>query len=104
MNNILPAFDLPKNNKAPPGYAKFSGHIIFDINMDFTQKAQWVKDGHLTKDPVDSNYAGVVSRERVKITFTYAALNWLNVCAGDIKSAYLQAPSSSKKHYIIGGK
>ena len=103
MNTILPAFDLPKNNKAPPGYVKSSGHIIFDIKMDFTQKAQWVKDGHLTKDPVDSNYAGVVSRESVWIAFTYAALNGLNVCAGDIKSAYLQAPSS-KKHYIICGK
>ena len=57
MNTILPAFDLPKNNKAPPGYAKSSGHIVFNINMDFTQKTRWVKNGHLTKDSVDSNYA-----------------------------------------------
>ena len=103
MNTILPDFDLPKNNKAPPGYAKSSGHIVFDIKNDFTRKARWVKDGHLTKGPVDSNYAGVVSWEIVQIAFTYAALNGLNVCAGDIKSAYLQAPSS-KKHYIIFGK
>lgn len=54
-------------------------------------------------DSVDSNYAGVVSRESVWIAFTYAALNGLNVCTGDIKLAYLQAPSS-KKHYIICGK
>ena len=33
--------------------------------MDFTRKARWVKDGHRTPDPTTSNYAGVVSRERV---------------------------------------
>ena len=71
--------------------------------MDFTQKMRWVKNCHLTKDSVDSNYAGVVSWEIVRISFTYEALNGLNVCVGNIKSAYLQAPSS-KKHYIICGK
>ena len=35
----------------------------------------WVLDGHKTPDPVGSKYAGVVSRESVQITFTYAGLN-----------------------------
>ncbi len=70
--------------------------------MDFTRKARWVKDGHLTPDPDTSNYVGVVSRESVRISPTYAALNNLDLYAGDIKSAYLQAPSS-EKHYIICG-
>ena len=103
MGTILPALDFPNDNKAPVGYAKSSGHIVFDVKMDFTRKARWVKDGHLTRDPAESNYAGVVSRESVRIAFTYAALNGLNVATGDIKSAYLQAPSS-EKHYIICGK
>ena len=103
MGTILPAFDFLKDNKAPAGYTKSSGHIVFDIKMDFTCKARWVKDGHLTRDPIESNYAGVVSRESVRIALTYAALNDLNVAAGDIKSAYLQAPTS-EKHYIICGK
>ena len=78
MNTILPAFDiLPYGQKAPPGYVKSSGHIVFDVKMDFTRKSRWVKDGHLTKDPVDSNFAGVFSRESVRIAFTYAALNGL---------------------------
>ena len=55
--------------------------------MDFTRKARWVKDGHKTPDPYESNYAGVVSRESVRIAFTYAALNDLKVATGDIKSA-----------------
>mmetsp|Transcript_19826 Transcript_19826/g.19059 ORF Transcript_19826/g.19059 Transcript_19826/m.19059 type:complete len:82 (+) Transcript_19826:1978-2223(+) len=70
--------------------------------MDFTRKARRVKDGNLTADPNKSNYAGVVSRESVRITFNYAALNNLDICAGDIKSAYIQTPSSGK-HYIIYG-
>ena len=103
MGTILPAFDFLKDNKAPAGYTKSSGHIVFDIKMDFTRKACWVKDGHLTCDPIESNYAGVVSCKSIRIALTYAALNGLNVAAGDIKSAYLQAPTS-EKHYIICGK
>ena len=59
-------------------------------------------DGHKTPDPVGSKYAGVVSRESVQITFTYAALNDLDVCMADIRNAYLQSPTS-QKHSIICG-
>ena len=43
------------------------------------------------------------SRESVRIAFTYAAMMGLPVMAGDIKNAYLQAPTS-EKHYIICGE
>ena len=102
MNTILPGFDFPEDGKPPPGYTKSSGHLVFDVKMDFTRKARWVKDGHLSPDPIDSNYAGVVSRESVRIAFTYAALNGLDVAAADVKSAYIQAPTS-EKHYIVCG-
>ena len=102
MNTIMPGFDFPDDGKPPPGYSKSSGHLIFDVKMDFTRKARWVKDGHLSPDPIDSNYAGVVSRESVRIAFTYAALNRLDIAVADVKSAYLQAPTS-EKHYIICG-
>ena len=59
-----------------------------------------MKDGHLTKDPVESNFAGVVSRESVRIAFAYNALNGLEICATDIKSVNLQAPTA-EKHYVI---
>ena len=79
-----------------------TGHIIFDVKMDFTRKARWVLDEHKTPDPDGSTYAGVVSRDSVRIAFTYAALNSLDVMAADIQNAYLQAPSS-QKHYIVCG-
>ena len=56
---------LKKGQQAPPGWCNSSGHIIFDVKIDFTQKARWVKDCHQTPDPITSSYAGVVSRESV---------------------------------------
>ena len=73
----------------PPGYRKFSGHVIFDVKMDFRCKAQWVQDGH-TPLPETSSYAGVLSRVSVTIAFTSAAVMGLPVKAGNIiRNAYL---------------
>jgi hypothetical protein len=103
MENLKVAFDiLPEGKNAPPGYSKASGHIIFDVRMTLERKARWVKDGHKTPEPGWSTFAGVVSRESVRIALTYAALNALPVCGCDIQNAYLQAPSS-EKHFIICG-
>jgi len=49
-------------------------------------------------------YAGVVSRESVRIAFTYAALNGLDIFAADIRNAYLQAPSSQWDYIICGAE
>ena len=100
MNTIMPAFDLVANGKrAPLGYSEASGHIVFDVKMNFTQKARFVKNGHLNSDHIDSNFTGVVSCDSVRIIFTYAAVNRLDLYAADIKSVYLQAPTSEK--YLI---
>ena len=89
------AFNIQElGTKAPPGWSKVTGHLIFDVKMDFTRKARWVLDGHKTPDPIGSTYAGVVSRDSVRIAFTYASLNDLDVFAADVRKAYLQAPSS----------
>ena len=58
MNTILPAFDiLPHGEKVPSGYVRSSGYIIFDVKMDFTRKSRWFKDGHLTREPIEFNFA-----------------------------------------------
>ena len=63
MTNIGIAFYImSEGDKYPVGWIKASGHLIFDVKMDFTRKAMWVNDGHLTTDPTTSAYAGVVSR------------------------------------------
>ncbi len=51
MGNVCVAFEiLGQNAKVPLGWFKASGHIIFDVKMNFTRKAHWVKDGHKTPD------------------------------------------------------
>ena len=67
MGNVCVAFEilLVQNAKAPPGWFKASGHIVFDVKMDFTRKARWVKDGHKTPDSKTSSFAGVVSRDSI---------------------------------------
>ena len=93
---------LDSNQPIPIGWSKSSGHLLFDVKMDFTCKARWVKDGHKTPTPENSTYTGVVSCESVRIALTYAALNGIDVVVVNIKNAYLQAPSS-EKHYIVCG-
>ena len=103
MGNLKVAFDiLCKGQAPPPGYNKASGHLVFDVRMTLERKARWVKDGHRTPEPEQSTFAGVVSRESIRIALTYAALNGLAVYGADIQNAYLQAPTS-EKHYIICG-
>jgi Reverse transcriptase (RNA-dependent DNA polymerase) len=103
MTEIGIAFEvLEEGMMAPKGWSKVTGHLVWDVKMDFTRKVRWVLDGHLTPNPIGSTYAGVVSRESVRIAFTYAALNGVDVFAADIRNAYLQAPSSQKDFIICG--
>ena len=103
MYNVGVAFEiLDEGTHAPHGWKRVTRHLIWDVKMDFTRKAGWVLDGHKTPDPIGSTYAGVVSRESVRIALTYAALNDLDMFAADIWNAYLQAPSSQKDYIIFG--
>ena len=104
MFQVGVAFKILRGDKSiPVGYKKVSRHIIFTCKMEFTRKARWVKDGHLTPDLENSKYAGIVSRESMRIALTYATLHRIIVLAADIRNAYLQAPTS-EKYYIICGQ
>ena len=103
MYNVGVAFEiLAAGQRAPKGWRLATGHLIWDIKMDFTQKARWVLDGHKTSTPEGTTFAGVVSRKSVQIIFVYAALNGIAIYAADIRNAYLQAPSSQRDYIICG--
>jgi len=103
MHNIGIAFEiLEPGTNVPVGWTPVTGHIIFDVKMDFTCKARWVLDGRKTADPDCSTYAGVVTRESVYISLTYAVLNGVDVFAADIRNAYLQAPLLQKDYITCG--
>lgn len=97
MGEVRVAFDIKdEGHRVEPGREYLDCYMVFDVKMDFTRKARFVANGSKTKDLSTSTYAGVVSRETVRIAFTYAALNGLDVMAADIKNAYLQAPITEK--------
>ena len=44
MTNVGVAFEiLPNGEKTLPDWSKASVHLIFDVKIDFTCKARWVK-------------------------------------------------------------
>ena len=97
MGEVRVAFDVKqKDTTVRPNYEYLNCYMVFDVKMDFTRKARFVANGAKTKDLTTSTYAGVVSKETVRIAFTYAALNDLDIFAADIKNAYLQAPITEK--------
>ena len=65
--------------------------------MDFTRTARWVLDGHKTPNLIRSTYAGVVSRDSIRIAFTYTTLNGLDVFATDIRNAYTYKRQAPRK-------
>ena len=103
MYNVGVAFEiLAAGQRAPKGWRLATGHLIWDVKMDFTRKARWVLDGHKMSTPEGTTFAGVVSRESVRIIFVDAALNGIAIYAADIRNAYLQAPSSQRDYIICG--
>ena len=97
MKNVRIAFRILENSEnLPPFHEHVPCHLIFDVKMDGRAKARLVAAGCRTADPEGSTWAGVVSRETVRLALTYAALNDLKVMAADIQNAYLTAPTSQK--------
>jgi hypothetical protein len=104
MKNVQPAFKfLEDDESVPVGYQQINCHMIFDIKMDFTRKARFVvAGGHTTEAPASMTYSSVVSRESVRIAFTIAALNDLDILMADIGNAYLNADCREKIWMIAG--
>ena len=86
------------------GFQEIKCHIIFDIKMDFTRKAQFVAGGHMTEAPNSLTYLSVVSRESIKIAFLVTALNDLDIMSCDIGNAYLNAPCREKIWFVAGAE
>ena len=104
LRNVKVAFKiLDQDDRVPIGYQQIRMHWIFDIKMeDFRFKSRIVAAGNMTEPPTSVTYATVVSRETVRIALTMAALNNLDVKAGDIQNAYITAPCAEKIWTTLG--
>ena len=88
MLNVGIAFEVLEDTQdLPVGWKPVLGNINFDIKMALTRDALWVINGHLANEPSISTYAGIVSRESVRIAITYAAPNGVDVTAADTRNA-----------------
>ena len=58
--------------------------------------------GHLTPDPIDHIYSGVVSTRSLRLSTFLAKLNNMKVWAADKGNAYLEA-TTKEKLYIVAG-
>ena len=95
----------PKSRKVsntPNGYQKIRVHLIFAVKHDGRHKARLVAGGHLTPDPIESIYSGVVSIRSLRLVIFLAKLNNLEVWGADIGNAYLEA-KTKEKLYIVAG-
>ena len=57
------------NGKAvtPDCFQKIRVHFVYAVKHDGRLKARLVADGHLTKEPVESIYSGVVSLRSLRM-------------------------------------
>ena len=86
----------------PPLDIRKSEFILFLQSNMMVEKARLVADGHLTPEPVESIYSGVVSLRNLKLVIFLGKLNNLELWGADIGNAYLEAPTEEKL-YIIDG-
>ena len=98
--NMIPNRERYQN--APNGYQKIRVHLIFAVKHDGRHKARLVAGGHLTPDPIESIYSGVVSIRSLRLVIFLAKLNNLEVWGADIGNAYLEAKTKEKLYVVAG--
>ena len=86
----------------PDGFQKIRVHFVYAVKHDGRFKARLVADGHLTKEPVESIYSGVVSLRSLRMVVFLSQLNNLEIWGADVGNAYLEAYTDEKVCIIAG--
>ena len=69
---------LDKHKKAlnsPKGYHRIKVHLVFAVKFDGRHKARLVADGHLTPEPIEIIYSGVVSLRNLRLVIFLGKLD-----------------------------
>ena len=72
-------YEKNKITNAPEGHQKIRVHFVFDVKHCGKFKARLVADGHLTKEPMETVYSGVVSLRNLRLAMFLAELNNLEL-------------------------
>ena len=86
----------------PDGFRKIRVHFVYAVKHDGRFKARLVPDGHLTKEPVESIYSGVVSLRILRMVVFLSQLNDLEIWGADVGIAYLEVYTDEKLCTIAG--
>ena len=86
----------------PDGFQKIRVHFVYAVKHDGRFKARLVADGHLTKEPVESIYSGVVSLRSLRMVVFLSQLNNLEIWGADVGNAYLEAQNDEKLCIMAG--
>ena len=84
----------------PKGYHRIKVHLVFAVKCDGRHKARLVADGHLTPEPTENIYSGVVSMRNLRFVIFLGKLNHLELWGADIGNAYLEAFTDKNLHII----
>ena len=87
---------------SPKGYHRIKVHLVFAVKFDGRHKARLVADGHLTPEPIENIYSGVVSLRNLMLVIFLGKLNQVDLWGADIGNAYLEA-LADEKLYIVAG-
>ena len=82
----------------PGGFQKIRVHFVYAIKHDGRFKARLVADGHLTKEPVESIYSGVVSLRSPRMVVFLSQLNNLEIWGADAGKMHILEPTLMKSY------
>ena len=89
-------YEKGKIINAPKEYQKIRVHFVFNVKHCGKFKPRLVADGHLTKEPNEPVYSGVVSLRNLRLAMFLAEQNGLQLWGADVGNAYLQALAREK--------
>ena len=96
---------IPDGDPTPKGHVRILHHIVYDVKFDQRLKSRLVAGEHRSPDVHSRDcHASVVLLEVGRLRFTVAKLNGLQVCAGDIGNAHLNAKTNEKLFIIAGSE